>query len=291
VEDALVSSELKGLVILAADFSDRLGRGETAPIQIIVDGSDPNTAGLVQFYLQGVWNNWLEQERLSRTNLVDRPQAPSLVKAEPRFWFNPELNSQHALLPGAVAIILTVIGTLLTSLVVAREWERGTMEALLASPIAPSELLLGKVVPYFVLGLGAMALSTAVTVFGFGVPFRGSILALLAVSSAYLAAMLAMGLLISTITRNQFAASQAAVIAGFMPAFDLSGFVFEIDSMPWPIRLLTYLLPARYFVSSLKTLFLAGDVAHVLIPNGLVMVAMAVGLFILLFRATRMRLE
>jgi ABC-2 type transport system permease protein len=291
VEEDLVSGRVKGVVVLAADFSRRLGAGDTAPIQVLVDGSDPNTAGLVMNYVQGLWNNWVQQESTSRADLVDRPQAAPLLSAEPRIWFNPELNSQYALLPGAVGIVLTLIGTLLTSLVVAREWERGTMEALLATPVTPGELLVGKVVPYFALGMIAMILSVAVTVFGFGVPFRGSVLALTALSSAYLLVMLGLGLLISTVTKNQFAASQAALIVAFLPAFELSGFIFEIDSMPAPIRLLAYLLPPRYFVSSLQTIFLTGDVASVLVPNGLVLLAMAAGLFLALIRATRVRLE
>jgi ABC-2 type transport system permease protein len=291
VEEELVSGRLKGVVVLAADFGRQLGRGETAPIQVLVDGSDPNTAGLVMDYVQGLWKNWVQQEADSRAGMVDRPKAAPLVTAEPRIWFNPELNSQFALLPGAVGIVLTLIGTLLTSLVVAREWERGTMEALLATPVTPGELLVGKVVPYFALGMSAMAISVAVTVFGFGVPFRGSVLALLALSSAYLMVMLGLGLFISTVTKNQFAASQAALISAFLPAFELSGFIFEIDSMPAPIRLLTRLLPARYFVSSLQTIFLAGDVTSVLVPNGLVLLMMATGLFIALIRATRARLE
>jgi ABC-2 type transport system permease protein len=291
VEADLVSGRLKGVVVLPADFSDRLGRGETAPIQVLVDGSDPNTAGLVQLYVQGLWSNWVEQEAASRAGLADRPQAIPLVRAEPRVWFNENFNSRAALLPGAVAIVLTLIGTLLTSLVVAREWERGTMEALLSTPVSPGELLLGKLVPYFVLGMGSMALSVSVTVFLLGVPFRASILALVAVSAAYLAVMLPLGLLISTVTRNQFAASLAAIISGFLPAFELSGFIFEIDSMPAPVRLLTSVLPARYFVSSLQTIFLAGDVASVLVPNGLVLVGMATVLFIALRWNTRVRLE
>ncbi len=291
VEEELVAGRLKGVVVLAADFSDRLGRGETAPIQVLVDGSDPNTAGLVEGYVQGLWSNWVQQEAASQDVLADRPAAAPLVSAEPRVWFNPDLNSQYALLPGAVGIVMTLIGTLLTSLVVAREWERGTMEALLATPVTPGELLVGKVVPYFLLGMTAMVLSVTVTVFGFGVPFRGSILALLVMSSAYLLVMLGLGLLISTVAKNQFAASQAALILGFLPAFELSGFIFEIDSMPAPIRLLTYVLPPRYFVTSLQTLFLAGDVPGVLVPNGLVLLAMASVLFVALIRATQVRLE
>jgi ABC-2 type transport system permease protein len=291
VEDELASGRLKGIVVLAADFSDRLGRGETAPIQLLLDGSDPNTAGLVQFYVQGLWANWLVQESMSHASLAERPSAVPLVRAETRIWFNPNLNSHYALLPGAVGIVLTLIGTLLTSLVVAREWERGTMEALLATPINPSELIVGKVVPYFALGMAAMALSVAFTVFVLGVPFRGSIPALAAISSAYLAVMLALGLLISTVTRNQFAASQAALIIGFLPALELSGFIFEIDSMPAPIRALTYVLPPRYFVASLQTLFLSGDVVSVLAPSASVLCVMAAFLFFVLWRKTRMHLE
>jgi ABC-2 type transport system permease protein len=291
VEHELVSGRLKGIVVLAADFSERLGRAETAPIQLLVDGSDPNTAGLVQTYVQGLWSNWLDQEAASRDTLADRPRAAPAVLAVSRTWFNPDLDSRYALLPGAVGIILTLIGTLLTSLVVAREWERGTMEALLATPITPGELLLSKTIPYFLLGMIAMALSVACTVFGFGVPFRGSLVALLAISSAYLAVMLALGLLISTLAKNQFAASQGALITGFLPAFELSGFIFEIDSMPAPIRLLASLLPPRYLVPSMQTLFLAGDVPSVLVPNGLVLLAMAAVLCVALVRATPARLE
>jgi ABC-2 type transport system permease protein len=291
VEGDLVSGRLKGVVVLAADFADRLGRGETAPVQILVDGSDPNTAGLVQNYVQGVWQNWLQQEAVAASSLAVRPAAAPLIVAQPRVWFNPEINSRNFLIPGAVAIIMTLIGTLLTALVVAREWERGTMEALMATPIGIVEFLLGKLIPYFVLGMAAMGLSVAMAVLVFGVPFRGSVGALLLVSAAFLADMLPLGLLISTLTRNQFLASQLALISAFLPAFWLSGFIFEIDSMPLPIRLLTRVLPARYFVSSLQTLFLAGDVASVLVPDTLALAAIAVMLLFALVRATRLRLE
>jgi ABC-2 type transport system permease protein len=291
VEGNLVSGRLKGLIVLRGDFSRQLGRGEEAPVQVIVDGSDPNTAGLVQFYAQGVWANWLGQEAVSRTSLADRPAAQPLLTAVPRYWFNPDVSSQNFLVPGAVAVILTLIGTMLTALVVAREWERGTLEALLATPVSPGELLAGKLVPYFLLGMAALGLAAAAAVFLFGVPFRGSVAALALVSATFLATMLALGLLISTLTRNQFAASQAALIVGFLPAFELSGFIFEIDSMPAPIRWLTYVLPPRYFVSSLQTLFLAGDVWSVLVPNTLVLAGFAAVLFTLLARVTPTRLE
>lgn len=291
VEDDLVSGRSSGIIVIAADFTERLGRGEQAPVQVIVDGSDPNTAGLVQGYAQGVWRNWLQQVASSKGSLADRPEARPMVDVEPRYWFNPELSSRESLLPGSVAIVLTIIGTLLTALVVAREWERGTMEALLATPVQRMELLVGKTVPYFTLGMAAMGIAVGSSVWIFGVPFRGSALALIVVSSAFLATMLTLGLLISTKTRNQFVACQAALIVGFLPAFELSGFIFEIDSMPAPIRLQTRVLPPRYFVSSLQTLFLAGDIPSVLVPNTLILAAFALVLFTLLVRSTPTRLE
>jgi len=291
VEDELVAGRLSGIVVVRSDFGERLGRGESAPVQILVDGSDPNTAGLVQAYATGVWQNWLFQEALSRNSLANRPSAESLISVEPQYWFNRELASRDSLLPGAVGINITLIGTLLTALVIAREWERGTMEAVLATPVGRFEMLFGKIIPYFVMGLLAMAISVLSAVWIFGVPFRGSMGALVAVSAAYLATMLTLGLLISTKTKNQFVACQAALIVGFLPAFELSGFIFEIDSMPTLIQWLTRILPPRYLVSSLQTLFLVGDVPAVLIPNTLILLTMASILFVLLVRATPSRLE
>jgi ABC-2 type transport system permease protein len=291
VQDDLVAGRLKGVVVLAADFSQRLGRAESAPVQVLVDGSDPNTAGLVLNYAQGVWTNWLAQEALTRSNLLALQNLTPLISVEPRYWFNAEIRSQDFLIPGAIAIIMTLIGTLLTALVIAREWERGTIEALMATPVRASEFLLGKLIPYFLLGMVAMILSVTAAVFVFQVPFRGSILALCIVSATYLLTMLPLGLLISTLAKNQFIASQAALVAAFLPAFELSGFIFEIDSMPWPIRTATYVLPPRYFVASLQTLFLAGDVMSVLVPNTLLLLAASAVFFTLLVRSTRMRLE
>src|SRR5262249_54728125 len=159
------------------------------------------------------WANWLAQQALEADGAAARPSAAPLIAAEPRYWFNPEIDSRNFLVPGSLAIIMTLIGTLLTALVVAREWERGTMEALMATPAGSGEFLLGKLIPYFVMGMAAMGLSVIAAVAGFGVPFRGSAAALVVVSSVFLAAMLPLGLLISTVTRNQFAASQAALMA------------------------------------------------------------------------------
>jgi ABC-2 type transport system permease protein len=291
VQSGLVTGRLKGVIVVRSDFARQLGRGDRAPVQVIVDGSDPNTAGLVQGYAQSVWSNWLEQESASKTGLAGRTDYRPLLSAEPRYWFNPELRGHHSIIPGAVAIILTLIGTLLTALVIAREWERGTMEAMLATPATRGELLLGKFLPYFALGMAAMGISVTGATHLFGVPLRGSVLALCGVSAAYLASMSALGLLISTQTRNQFAASQAALVVGFLPAFELSGFLFEIDAMPAPLRLFTYAFPPRYFVSSLQTLFLAGDVPEMLWAHVGVLLCFATVLFLALIRVTPDRLE
>jgi len=285
-EEDLVGGRIKGIVVAAADFAAHIGREETAPLQVLVDGSDPNTASLIQNYVLGAWTNWAQMEPMSGV-----AAAPAPVMAVPRIWYNPEHESAQFLLPGLVAVNMTLIGMLLTALVVAREWERGTMEALMSSPLGALELLAGKLVPYFLLGMAAMGLSVGTAILVFGVPFRGSIAALGVMSTLFLLCMLALGLLISTVTRNQFVASQAALIAGFLPAIMLSGFLFEISSMPWPIRMLSYALPARYFVPSLQTLFLAGDIRAVLVPNGLALAGMAALLLAAVLLRTRLRLD
>lgn len=288
VESQLVAGRLQGVVVLGSDFAVQLGRREAAPVQVLVRGTDPNTAALVQNYVQGAWATWLTQETLAKG---ERATASAGVVNEPRFWFNPALDSRSALLPGSVAVIMTLIGTLLTALVIAREWERGTMEALLATPATRGEILFAKFVAYFALGMAAMALSVAVAHLVLGVPLRGSLWVLAVVSGVFLCYALGLGLLISTVTASQFVASQLALIAGFLPAFLLSGLIFETNSMPWPIRYLTYAFPPRYFVTDLQTLFLAGDVWRVLVPNTLVMALFAAVFLALTAWKTKGRLE
>jgi ABC-2 type transport system permease protein len=289
VQGQLVAGRLQGVVVLASDFAARVNRSEAAPVQVIVRGTDPNTAALVQNYVQGAWATWLAQESLARGNGGAAAGPP--IAAEPRVWFNPALDSRSALLPGSVAVIMTLIGTLLTALVIAREWERGTMEALLATPATRGEILLSKFLAYFALGMAAMALSVFVSHAVLGVPLRGSLWVLTLVSAVFLAYALGLGLLISTATGSQFVASQLALVAGFLPAFLLSGLIFETNSMPWPIRYLTYAFPPRYFVTSLQTLFLAGDVWSVVVPDTLIMAAFATAFMVLTARKTKGRLE
>ncbi len=287
LEPALVAGDIHGIVVLPADFAEQIYREETAPIQVIVDGGDPNTALLLRDYLQLLWANWLEQESISS----GRPLLPAAVSLQPQVWFNPELSSRLYLVPGSLAIILTLIGALLTALVVAREWERGTMEALLATPIGIIELVAGKLVPYFLLGMGSMMLSMAMAIFVFDVPFRGSFLAVALVSAVFMWAALGQGLLISTITRNQLVAAQISILTAFLPAFYFSDFVFEVNSMPWPLQAVSYAIPARYFISSLQTLFLAGDVWSVIVRDILGLSIIAAILFTLITFTTRRRLE
>ncbi len=288
-DEDLVAGKLRGMVVVPISFTETLrSPGASTAIQVIADGGEPNTASFVQNYVQGVFGNWLVQQSFD----AGLPQAAvPLVGIESRVWFNPELQSRWFLLPGSIAIIMTIIGTLLTALVVAREWERGTMEALMATPIGIVELLVGKLTPYYLLGMGSMAVCVIASVTLFDLPFRGSVLALVLVSSVFLIAMLALGLLISTVSRNQFVASQIALVVGFLPAFLLSGFVFEISSMPMPIQNLTRLIPARYFVTCLQSIFLAGDIPSVLVPNTLVLGGIAVLLILLVAKKTDKRLD
>ncbi len=282
----LTAGRLEGIVIVSGDFSQRLGRADTAPVQIITDGTDPNTASLVTGYVQGAWQSWLSQRLLS----AGAP-AVGLIDPEPRVWFNPELESRRFLVPGSIALILMMIGSLLTALVVSREWERGTIEALLATPASVPEFLIGKVVPNFALGCVAMAISVAFAIFVFHLPLRGSGFMLIVVTAAFLLVALSIGLLISTVARTQLIASQIALFASFLPGLFFSNFIFEIASMPAPLRVVSRFVPARYFVSALQTIFLAGDIAEVLVPSILILLLMSAGVLVLTARNSRMRLD
>lgn len=259
----LDAGSIRGMVVLQSDFSAKLNQpGAPAPVEVTTDGAEPNTANFVASYLGGAWQNWLAQRAQDRGTA-----SPPTITLVPRYWFNPAAASRNFIVPGSIAIIMTIIGAMLTSLVIAREWERGTMEALLSTPVTRTELLLSKILPYYVLGIASMLLCVAISVVVFGVPFRGSLLLLILYTSLFLGSSLGLGLLLSTVTRNQFNAAQAALNAAFLPATMLSGFVYEISSMPAPIRAATYLIPARYFVSALQTLFQAGFVGHLLVSD------------------------
>ena len=283
---ALLNGDVQGIVRLRPDFARQLHKPDGADIQVIVNGVDANTARLVQGYLQGVWQAWLTQRLKQQGRELKAP-----VLLEQRLWFNPEVRSRNFLVPGLIAIIMTLIGALLTAMVVAREWERGTMEALMATPVTVAEILLGKLLPYFALGMGGLGMALAMAVWLFEVPLVGSLWVLLVCSALFLLLALAMGLLFSTIARNQFTAAQIALIATFLPAFILSGFVFDIGSMPPAVQLLTYLVGARYFVAILHTVFLAGDLWGVILPNMLALALLTAVFAGVTRRLTRKRLE
>ena len=284
----LRDEKTRGFVVVPNDFAERVQRegAAAAPLQIITDGSEPNTANFVESYSRGA----LDIYRAQRARRLGQPDGAA-IDLEPRYWYNPAAISRNYLVPGSITVIMTVIGALLTALVVAREWERGTMEALLSTPVARAELLASKVVPYYVLGLIALLLCVAFARFVIGVPFRGSIAILLLIGTFFLGSVLGMGLLLSTLLRNQFNAAQAALNAAFLPAMMLSGFVFEIASMPAPTRAITYIIPARYFVSALQTLFQVGAVWPVLIVQLLFLMGASALFLGLTALKTRRRLE
>jgi ABC-2 type transport system permease protein len=285
-EDAMKRGLIDGIVHLQQDFSARQQEPGGAPVQVIVNGVDANNARLISGYVEGVLATWLRQRANAGGN------APALpVQVEQRVWFNSELRSRNFLVPGLIAVIMTLIGALLTALVMAREWERGTMESLMVTPVTMREIILGKLILYFILGMGGMALSVTMAVWQFGVPLRGSLAVLFIASSLFLLVALGMGLLISTLTKNQFVAGQVAIIVTFLPAFILSGFIFDIDSMPRPIQAFTHLIAARYFVAILQTVFLAGNLWRVILPNALALAVMAAFFFGMIRRKSHKRLE
>jgi ABC-2 type transport system permease protein len=275
---SLIAGQIRAILVIPADFGRTQAQGATKPIEIITDGSSPNTASFIAAYAEGVRAEW-----------AGEPPPP--IDINPRFAFNPELKSRYFLVPGAIAIVMTMIGTLLTALVVSREWERGTIEAIFATPIRMTEFLASKLLPYFVLALVSMSLCAVLAVTVFGVPFRGSVAALVTIASAFLVSALGQGLFISAAIRNQFVASQVALLTAFLPSLLLSGFLFEISSMPKPIQWLTYMVPARYLIPALETVFMAGDFWQLFIPDMLAMLGFGVVFFTLAFRSTRKSLE
>lgn len=285
-EAAMMAGRVNAVVVLRQDFARRLRQADGAPIQLIVNGVDANTARIISGYVQGALGTWLQQTVQQRGQSLDVP-----VLLQQRVWFNSELRSRNFLVPGLIAVIMTLIGALLTAMVMAREWERGTMEALLVTPLSMREVILGKLLPYFVLGMGGLALSVSMAIFLFEVPLRGSLWVLIAASALFLLTALGMGLLISTVAKSQFVAGQIAIITTFMPAFLLSGFIFDIHSMPAVVRGITHLIAARYYVAILQTVFLAGNEWSVILPNAAGLAVLATVFLGLTRRNARKRLE
>ncbi len=254
---------LLGLVI-PADYSADLLAGRAAGVQILLDGSDSNTAGIALGYVQSILAAYGQELRLEaqerRTGQRLRPPA----QARLRVWYNHTLESKNYIVPGLIAVILMIIAALLTSLTVAREWEMGTMEQVLSTPLRPAELVLGKMLAYFTVGLADTLIAVGVGVWVFQVPLRGSLLLLAASCCVFLIGALFWGIMISAVMRSQLLAYQASMLTSFLPAFLLSGFVYAIENMPEPIQAVTYIVPARYFIVVLKGIFLKGVGAEIL---------------------------
>lgn len=283
--ELIIQRRVDAIIRVRADFARQLYDGDAA-VQVIAHSIDANHARIVEGYAQSTIALWA-----ARQAAEGKPVAGlGPVNVQNRLWFNEAFDSHYFLVPGLVVLVMTLIGAMLTSLVVAREWERGTLEALFVTPVKPDEILLGKTVPYFVLGMIGLGLCLLSAKFLFHVPFRGSLWVLTGVSMLYLLVALGMGLLISSALKSQFVAIMVTLLVTFLPAMMLSGFLFDLRSMPAAVRAVTYILPARYFVALLQTVFLAGDVWSVIIPNSAVLVAMASALLILTRGVTRKRL-
>ena len=261
---ALTTGQVRGILVLREDFAQHLSHSADWPATAALDvnATDPNTARILEGYVAGALQVWLSGQQHEK-----RLGAGGGIALQVRDWFNPELRSADAIVPGVIAMVMTMAGTLLTAGGVSREWEHGTMESMLASPAHLGELILARLGCNFALGIGSMLVSLLLAVFLFGVPFRGGMLALAAAVSLFLVFALGWGLFISTLARNQFVASQMAFLTTMMPAMMLSGMLFDIAAMPEWLRVITYVVPARYLVSILQTLFLAGDVWAVILPN------------------------
>jgi ABC-2 type transport system permease protein len=275
----MLARKIDAVVRIRPDFARQLSIGD-AEVQLLVHGIDANHARIVQTYAQGAVNQWALKRTAQGEEIMSGP-----VVVQSRLWFNEANESRYFLVPGLIVLIMTLIGAFLTSLVVAREWERGTMEALFVTPVRPDEILAGKTIPYFVLGMVGLVLCLLAAKFLFHVPFRGSVAVLSGVSILYLLVALGIGLLISSAIKSQFVASQVALLVTFLPALMLSGFLFDLRSMPAVVRIITYVLPARYYVTLLQTIFLAGDIWPVILPNAAVLAGMA-GVLLLLTRRT-----
>ncbi len=284
-ETLMLERKVDAIVRIRPDFARELSLG-AAEVQILVHGTDANKARIIQAYAQGAVAQWS-----ARRAAEGKDPAAGPVLVRDRLWFNPANDSHHFLIPGLVVLVMTLIGALLTSMVMAREWERGTLESLFVTPVRIDEILLGKTIPYFVLGMIGLSLCLLAARFLFAVPVRGSIWVLAGASMLYLLVALGAGLFISTATRSQFVASQITVLVTFLPAFMLSGFLFDLRSMPAAVRALTTILPARYYVAVLQSSFLAGDVWGVIVPNTAALAVMAVVVLMLNRAITRKSLD
>lgn len=281
----IVRSKIKGALILPNDFSQKLGAAQTASALLITDGAEINQVAYTQNYVTAITNQWLANSRY-KENII-----PQKISIQPQFWYNQSMNGVWTLVPSSLAVTMTLIGILLTALVIAREWERGTMEALLSTHIKPIHIVIGKYVPYFIVGMVSLAFNVFMMIVVLDIPFRGSLAVLFAVSSLFLFACLGIGLIISSVLKNQLLASMASLVAGFLPALMLSGLIFPIKSMPLVFQYLTMLLPPRYYVSFIRSEFLSGTPTSLVLLDALYLFILGLLFAILVYRKTSRRLN
>jgi ABC-2 type transport system permease protein len=263
-------------LILPWDFSKQVKAGRKASVQVLLDGSDSNTANLVLSYVQAIARQYTQEKTILKMEKLGRERLNFPLEGRTRVWFNEELESKYYFIPGLVAVIMSIIGVLLTGQVIVREWEKGTMELLISTPIRKSELMVGKLFPYFFLGLLDLSLAVLMGERIFQVPVRGSLLLLFCLSSIYVLVALGLGLTISIVAKTQIFANQMALIIGFLPTFLLSGFTFSISNMPLWLQIITYGIAPRYYVTILKEIYLKGADLSYLWNETFVLIGMAV---------------
>jgi ABC-2 type transport system permease protein len=256
IERAIDRRDVLIALVIPVDFARRLESGEKAPIQAIIDGSDSNTATIALGYAENVALSFSREVMLKQARRHGVVSSVGQIEIRPRLWFNADMISRNYIFPGLIAVIMMVIAALLTSLTVAREWETGTMEQLISTPLKGPELIIGKLIPYFTIGIIDLVLAVLVGEFAFNVPLHGSLWLLFGMSLIFLTGALSLGILISIVTKNQRMASQLALVSTMLPAFLLSGFIFPIDNMPLVIRGVTHIIVARYFVTILRGIYL-----------------------------------
>lgn len=280
---ALDDGDAKMGIVVPWDFSQRLHDGGPVQIQALVDGTDDNTANVAIGYAQAVVQGYSSDIQLDWLRHRGQLVQPTSVRVETRTWYNEDLESSAFIIPGVLALVMSVIGAFLTSLTIAREWERGTMEQLISTPVTPLEIMLGKLVPYFIIGMFDVIICALIAIYWFHVPFRGSFLTLLLSSAMFMVVVLSLGFFVSVIAKSQLAASQIALLIAFLPAFLLSGFLYAIEQMPVVLQWITRILPARYYVSVLKKIFLKGTPTALLYAD---LVPLAVFTLVLALLAT-----
>ena len=255
---AIDSGRALAAMVLPRDYAQRISAGRDAEVQFIVDGSDSNTATIALGYAEALTRTYSQNLVIKAIQRSGAPALQQPLDVRPRVWFNEDMESRNFIIPGLIGVLMMVIAALMTSLTVAREWERGTMEQLISTPVKGPELVIGKLIPYFTIGLFDVLLGVLMSKFLFHVPLRGNVVFLFGMAIIFLIGTMSWGILISINAKNQLLASQFAMVSTFLPSFLLSGFMFSIANMPQPIQIVTYIVPARYFVTLLKGIYLKG---------------------------------